>query len=462
MSVSEAGTETARVTRRAVLRLGVPVIIANLVNVFLPFVVLALMGRMSDEAIYLRSLFLPMSQIFVALLIAVEMSNQVVVAIARGSGRDREVLSNTVNMMRLAGVGGAVLVALMMLSAPLFAELLGVEPHAYEEFLSFARWTSLALFLQVGPAVCASTLRGVGRTQAAMVVVATLAALEAGGVLVIGLGAGMGPMSLPVSIAVASATALVVGLALLRREGMTPASWRLPLSAEPVRWLGRVGVPVAGTHLLLSGFTLAQMTIIGSYGPLVVAGFAAASTFQGVLLQPAIALGTATAILLNQQLGAGRKDQYARTLRLGVETSAVIYALLAVAVWSGGGLIGAFASSTPEIAAETARFFAIVGLSYLFMGVLLTLFTIMEQIGMGFLALALNIVFFAAIIVVGWYASGELADPAGLYWTFSVGNVTGSLCLTVVVPLMMRRLKSRTATASSQTPVPEAPPAAAD
>lgn len=45
MSVSEAGTETARVTRRAVLRLGVPVIIANLVNVFLPFVVLAQIGR---------------------------------------------------------------------------------------------------------------------------------------------------------------------------------------------------------------------------------------------------------------------------------------------------------------------------------------------------------------------------------------------------------------------------------
>ncbi|QBI52627.1 MATE family efflux transporter [Streptomonospora litoralis] len=451
-SDSDAGAPARPSTRRAVLRLGAPIIVANLVNVFLPFVVLALMGRMSDEAVYLRSLFLPMSQLFVAFVVAVDMSNQVAVAVAHGAKRRTDVVATTVNTARIAFGGGIVLVAALAAAAPLFADLLHVEEAARAEFLAFARWTSAALVLQFGPAVCASALRGIGRAQAAMAVVATLAVLETAGVVVVGLWAGMGPMSLPASIAVSSVCAAAVGLVLLRREGLGGAAWMLPLSAEPARWLLRVGVPVAGTHLLLTGFTTAQLSVIGPYGPEAVAGFAAANTFQGVLLQPAIALGTATAILLNQNVGAGRGARHGRTLRAGMEAAVVVYAAIALAVWSGADLIGAVASANPAMAAETARFFAIVGLTYVLMGSLLTLFTIMEQVGMGFSALTLNIAYFAALVVVGAHVSARMGDPDGLYWTLAVGNVIGPTCAVAVVPLVLRRLRERTAAAAAAAP----------
>jgi Na+-driven multidrug efflux pump len=424
----------AAADRGEILRLGTPIGLSMLGNVALPLVSFVMLGWMSSDALYVRSLYMPLSQLFVAVLLAFDSSTQTAVALAFGGRRLDDVPTLLWTMLGLGLASGAVLFLLLFATAPQLADLLSVAPSERGTFVSFLRWTAAASALHVVPVVSSACLRGGGRAAAGAGIVLTTAVTEVACVAVFGFGAGLGLWSVPIGIATACTVGSVLAWRRLRAFGVWFSVGGDGRSTrEAFTHLRGVGLPIAGTYLLLFGFSIAQLWMVGPFGETAVSGFSLAVTLQGVVIQPALAFGAATAIVMNQRRGAGLTGALSQTLRAGLRLTALVYLPLAAVVWALAGPIASLTTGNSAVAREAAEYLRVVGPSYLMMGVTLTAFTVLEQIGGGRKALLLNAGFFTALVLVGLYAVHRADAPSGLYWVVSLGNMGGVFAVAFVV-----------------------------
>lgn len=422
-----------RSVRRAIVQLAIPMALAEIVGLLVLVGIVALMGRMGDEALYVRALYLPVGHLFIAVYVGFGFSNQVAAAISRGRGRPEDVVPIALSFARMWAVAAAVLIVATLLAAPVLATVFSVPDGSRGDFTGFVRLMAVAELMQVGAILCASSLRGFGHARAGAAVVALSALLQFGGVALLGLGAGMGPTSVPVSIAVGSIAGTALGVWLLRRTGLWRPAMPKPWHPESVEHIRRVGLPVATTQLILFGANLGLLWVLGDFGPKVVSGFSSAVTLQFLVLMPAIVLGSAIAIVLNQQRGAGRNEWLPGTMTNGLGITIGVYVVIAVLMWAGSDLLGRLMTDSPDIAAQTALYLSTVALTYLLMGPVLMSLSIMEQIGAGLLAVILNFVYFAAIVVAGAIVVRAVPEPVALYRTIAVANLAGvSVVVTAV------------------------------
>ncbi|MEN3307784.1 MAG: hypothetical protein V7603_3986 [Micromonosporaceae bacterium] len=421
--------------------LALPIMFAALIGMLVQFAVVALLGRISDQALYMRSLYLPVAFLFVALAEAIDVCAQVSVAIARGRGdlRAPAALAGTLIRLGLAVVGVTALI--VVVGAPLLAGLVRVSSADRDLFVSFLRWSALANIAAVAPTVLVAAIRGWGRAAAAAAVSVIMAVVQVGGVAVLGYGTGLGVYSVPYATLASAAAGLGLGVLAWRRSGLPAEAWRR-WRAEAARVFGTVGGPVAASYLVLFGANLGTLWVIGPFGPAVVSGYASAYTLQTVVLVPAIALGSAAAIVMNHLRGNGRSDRIPAAFRAAVAMSVAIYLpASAVLWWARDGLAGT-ATGSPQIAAHTSRYLLFVAPTIGLICLVLVATTVLEQLGRGFVALALNVGYFGFVIALGGALARRAHDPDPLYLTITLTNLVGAPVVLSTAYALLRRLSS--------------------
>jgi len=411
---------------RAIAFLGLPMAAADVFGLLVLVGIVALMARMSADALYVRALYVPLVNVFAAVYAGLGISNQVAAAISRGRGRPKDVVPLAASFARVWLAVSVVLAVVVVVAAPALASALGAAPEHRELFVSFVRWMAPAELLQVGVVLCASSLRGFGRAGAGSAVSLVTALLQFIGVAVFGLGLHRGIFTVPASIAAGSLIGLALGLYLLRRNDLRAEPGWTGWRPEVLGHLLRVGLPVAITQFLLFGFNFGLLWVLARTGPDVVSGFSAAATLQVLLIMPGIVLGSAIAIVLNQQRGAGKAEWMPAGLSTGMRIGFGLYAVL----------------GAPRVAAVTTAYLSAVGLSYFIQGPVLTALTSMEQLGAGALALALNIVYFAAIVIVGRLVVDSYG-AVGVFRSIALINIAG-ISVVVAAFLVVRRFSRAT------------------
>lgn len=424
--------------RRAIVDIAVPMTVAEMVGVLVPITVVALMGWMGDEALYVRSLYMPLAFLFIAIQTAFDVSNQTATAITSGREARHDVIPIALSMARVWICVGLVTVVLAMVGAPFLADLLSVRASARGDFEWFVRWMSLANLTLVWPVLCASSLRGAGHPRAAAAITLTNASIEIGGVAALGLGAGLGVSAVPLATVAATVTGGVLGLVLLRRAGLAGSFRRVTWHREVVGQVLEIGLPVGMSYIVLFGMNLALLWVLTPFAPAVISGFSIAITVQSLMYMPGIVLGSAMAIVMNRQRGADRRSPVAPIFRVGLRVTIVVYAVLAVAGWLCRDLIGHLTSSDPQVAAQTAHFLGVVGPTYFVMGLVLASLTAIEQIGGGFVAVGLNVVYVCTIVIVGGMIARSVHNADGLYYTMMGTNLAGVLAVLVALVFVSR------------------------
>ncbi len=443
--------------RRRIRRLAIPIMLAALTGVGVQFATMALLGRISDQALYVRSLYLPVAFLIIALQEALDVATQVSVAITRGRGDISGTGPLAASFLRLGYLMMGAACVLIAALAPALARLLSASPADNAVFVSFVRWSALASLASVAPIVLAAVLRGWGKASSAAAVTMTNATVQVGGVALLGFGTGLGVYSVPWAILGGALAGLALGLIGWRRHGLP----RVPLLAwrrEAAIRLGVVGGPVAVSYLLLFGSNLGLLWILGPFGPLVVSGFAAAYTVQTVTIVPAIALGSATAIVMNQLRGQGHGQLLPSVFRSGLRLALWTYLPAAAVVWLARGLLADIATRSPLIAAQTERYLTVVGPTLALMGLVLVAVTVLEQLGAGVISIAANLLYFGVIIAVGGVLARHARGPADLYATIAITNTLGGP-LTVITALatIRHRAANRPARVVADQLVPASP-----
>ncbi len=426
-------------TRQQIIGLAVPMAIAQSLAILMPIVIVGILGWMGDQALQVRSLYMPLAFLFFAVQTAFDVTNQTMTALRTGRG-DRDVGPATLSVGLVWLVAGLVLAAALSLAGPALADLMGAPASIREPFVVFLRWMSLANLTLAWPVLCASALRGAGRAGPAATIMLVGTGVEVAGLAVLGLGTGMGTGALPLATALNGIVAGAYGTVVLVRADLLKSwGWR----PEALGHLLRTGLPVSLSSAVMFGMNFAFVVMLDPFGPNVIAGFASASTIQNLVFMPGMVLGSAAAIVMNQRRGASDGRRLVPVLGSALRVTLTVYAVLTPALWLLRGPIGHLTSGNARIAAETARYFEIVGPSYLVLGVVLTALMALEQIGGGFVAVAANLVYVIGSVTAAAVAARGAHGPSGLYAAMSGMNAAGLLAVVAAVVFVRRQDRRR-------------------
>jgi Na+-driven multidrug efflux pump len=441
---------------REIAALAGPIAFASAFALFAQWLIIVIIGRFGTEALYLRTLYLPLTFVFSAFHAGIDVSTQVAVARFKAHNPSGRGLSTVVRGTALAG--GVVMTgfaALLAAGAPLLAHLLGAQQQAVSPFATLVRLMCLAMVLEVPWLALAGALRGWGNAGSASVASMSVMVLQTAGVFLLGGPGGLGVMAVPWSIVIAAVLGLALTVGLVRRAGLDGVlTDRGAHGSDDARFgsalrsgfavLSNVGVPIGGTFVLLALVNSAQLRLLNRFGDAVVAGFGIGNATQTMVIVPAIGLGTAVAITINQ--GGGRPDASANlrtAVRRGLVIGASVYAPAGAALWLGSGLIARFAAGSAPVAASAGQFLRIVGPTLACVGVMLMFLTILEQVGSGFVALTFNAVYFGlSVALAGWLSAGS-TDPARFFGTLAAANIAALLVILPIVRYRLRRLIAR-------------------
>ncbi|WP_304452944.1 MATE family efflux transporter [Nocardiopsis sp. YSL2] len=435
---------------RGVLRYAAPMILAEGIGTAVPVVVIALIGWMGDDALYVRSLFMPVVFAFIAVQLSIAVTTQVAVALSAGR-RYSSAVSSAWWLARVGFAATAVVSAVFVFGAPLLADLLSVRPDVREQFEWFVRWVALAQITGIGPVVCAALLRGAERPRSAAALLLSAGGLEVAGVAALGLpgAVGWGLWSVPVAIASSGLIATVAGCWLIRRVGLWSRDRPIGGGSESTL-LKQVGVPVGAAYGVIFASNFALTWVVSVFGTATIAGFAVAYTLQTMIIVPGMAIGSATAIVVNQCRGREEFDRLRKVAQAGLAITGVLYALIAAVCWSGREWIALAIARDPGAASEAAAFLALVAPTYLFLGVVLASLSVLEQTGAGGLAVILNATYFGLICVIGGYLARGAGDVTPLYQTMAAFNLLGGVVVAAALWHVRRLQRPGAAVASPQ------------
>ncbi|GAA1585608.1 hypothetical protein GCM10009678_80220 [Actinomadura kijaniata] len=424
--------------RRQIVRLTVPMMAARLLAILVPILIIGMLGWMDGEALQIRSLYMPMAFLFFALQAIFDVATQTIMALRSGRG-EHDAGPTLASMALVWLVGGLVFAGALSAGAPALAEVLGAPPESADHFAWFLRWMAFANMTLAGPVLCAAALRGTGRAGTAALIVLVGSVLEVAGLAVLGFGADMGTAALPLATVLNGLVGGALGIVLVSRAGLLGGwGWQ----REVLRYLPQTGLPVCMSSLVMFGMNLAFVRMLSPFGPTVIAGFATAATVQNLLVMPALTLGSASAIVMNQRLGADR-PQLAPVLRTALRITVAVYAVITPVVWLSRGLIGSVTAENGRIAEETARYFAIVAPSYLALALVLAVMMALQQVGGVRMALSATVLYVVLTVAVGAWASQGADGPVPLYSVMSAMNVGGLLAVAGALAFVRRQDRRR-------------------
>jgi Na+-driven multidrug efflux pump len=420
---ADAGAAQPDVSYARIVRVAAPMMLSTLTGVGSQLVVMALIGRMGESALYVRSVYAPIAYLFLAATTGLSVTLQVAVAQAHGRGQDASISGQAGSVARAGVVLYLLLGGALVAGAGLLGDAVRIAPGHSAEFHEFLLAMAGATLVGMLGELSSSVLRGLGRTGVAAIITASYVALYLAIIGVVGVVLHGGLMAVPLAAALAGVVEVIAGLFLLIRGGVVRPAGLAGWQPRIPRQLVAIGLPVCTTLIVLCVVNLVLLRIVAPGGQFAVAGFTIGYTVQSAVITPAIGLGSAIGILMNHHVAAGSVRAARSVFRRGMLLGACTYLVAGILAPVLGGPLSGLLSGNPEIAAQARHFLDVVGPSFACTGVILTALTVLEQVGYAAFATKLNAGYFAVILAVGWIAADATHRIDGLYWTLAIGPV---------------------------------------
>jgi putative MATE family efflux protein len=308
--------EVRRDTIRAVVTLGTPIVLANLLTWAVGFADILMVSRLGDAALAGLGMATQIFFLVVILILAVTTGTMALVARFVGAGDDRMV-SHVVRQSLLLALGQAALIgAVGILVAPTLFRWLGATPEVAEAGVLYLRILFLGVAAPVIDFTVASIFRGAGDSVTPLRITAAVVVLNIAGNVVFIFGAGPVPAMGVAGAALSTVLARGIGAAwgwrllLAGRNGVrwVPGSWRP--DHEMMRRVLRIGIPTAVEGFLRAGSGLAFLGIIArtAPGPIAVAAHTVGLQLESFTRMPSFGISVGATALVGQRLGAGEPD----------------------------------------------------------------------------------------------------------------------------------------------------------
>jgi putative MATE family efflux protein len=371
------------------LRLAAPNVVVNVVLIAVTATVDAhFVGRMGPEALAGLSLVFPLIMLMQQMANS-SMGGAIASAIARaiGAGRHSDASALVVHGVIIAAAMAAIFASVLLLGGPAVYGMMGGSDDTRAAALEYSNAIFAGALAYWLLSTLTSVVRGAG--QAAVLALVYIAAEGVHIALVPLLMFGIGPLP-PLGIAgagIATVTSFAASSAILLwyiASGRTAIRLTLRgmrLDRGLFIEILRVGAPMS-LQPILNNLALATLTgFVGALGAVQLAGFGVAVRLEYLLYPLAFGLGAGALAMVGTNIGAGN---FARAERI-----AWIAAGLAAAITGCIGLFGvtlpdvwtSLFTTAPDIYVLAARYLAITGSAYVFLGLGLTLASSFQAAG---------------------------------------------------------------------------------
>lgn len=362
------------------VRLAVPIMITNLLQVAYNLVDAWFLGRLNAEAVSVPAIAFNVIFLLSVFGLGFAQAGTTVISQAHGAGEPRRVDFFAAQTLGLVTTAGVVMCIIGLAATEPLLVLLRVPESVLDNTQVYMRIIFSGIPFMFFFFVLQGIFQGVGDSMTPLCVQLGTVVLNAvlDPLFIFGLGplpamgvAGAATATF-ISRGVSAAAILVI---LLKRPGKI----KVRVHAGDMRpdwgcWrrLAGIGLPVAsGMGMAALGFTVLQ-GVVNGFGVAVVAAFGVGNRIIGMFNMPAIGLSRATASLVGQELGAGSLDGAREVVRVSVMAMLVFIVPAMTFTFFFGNWVMRFFVDDPEVVSHGATLFRIVSVSV----IPFTLFTV--------------------------------------------------------------------------------------
>jgi MATE family, multidrug efflux pump len=423
------------------LRLAAPMAVGIAAIILFTVVDTFFVGQLGSRQLAAMSFCFPVNFVVYSIVMGIGIGTTSVIARAIGEGDRAKVRRLATDALLLAGT----LVLLVAGTCFLFLDEIFAAMGADADLMPMIRaymvpWLGGVGLLMI-PMVGNSAIRATGDTKspAVIMMISGVANVVLDPLLIFGLGPfpRLELRGAAIATVISWAITFVAALYLLiRRERMIER--RIPRLSEvweSWRAILYVGLPAAGTNLLMPLAAGVLTRLAAGYGTATVAAYGVGTRLDMLSMVGINALSTALTPFVGQNYGAGRRERVEEAARFSMRASLVFGIGIAAIYGLGAGPIARIFNDEAAVTDAAAHYLRIVPLAYGFAGVgvlVNTIFIALNQPGYASLLMVIRLFVFNVPIA---YAGSTLFGITG----FFAGIAVGMGLIAPVAFLMIRR-----------------------
>ncbi|UTR13972.1 MATE family efflux transporter [Salipaludibacillus sp. LMS25] len=194
-----------------------------------------------------------------------------------------------------------------------------------------------------------------------------------------------------------------------------------------VKQIFKLGLPSGLSMIVISGGTLAIMTVVTSFGEEVVAGFSAAQRLDSLIMLPALTLGSAINSMAGQNIGARKWDRVGAISKNGLLLiAAVSLSLSTLVFFTAESAVSLFVQDPATVSFGTL-YVQTVAFFYPFLGINFVLNGVVRAAGAMFQVFILNILSFWVLRFPLTYGFSRWLGEAGIGVGMALSLIMSSL-----------------------------------
>ena len=362
---------------RTLIKLTIPMFLAILAMVVFNLVDTAFVGRLGTEELAAISFTFPVVLVINSLAGGLGVGASAVISQAIGKGDRYRVQRLTTDSLGLSVMVVVVFVSIGLVTIDPLFRLLGATPEVLPLIRQYMTLWYIGVIFVVIPMVGNAAIRATGdtRTPATIMMVAAGINIILDPILIFGLGffPGLGIAGAALATVIARAITLGASLwVLVRRERMV--IWSRPKLKEVwASWkqVLYIGLPAAGTNVLVPISAAIITGMVAAYGPEAVAALGVGTRVESLALGVIMALASVLTPFVGQNWGAGCLDRV-RLSASYVQRFALLWGvLLFILLIAFGRSVALIFSDDAVVVATLIDYLRIVPLSYGLLGLLM-------------------------------------------------------------------------------------------
>jgi putative MATE family efflux protein len=391
------------------------------------------LGKVGDSALAAFSFGFPILMIITSVAIGLSAGTSSVVARAIGSNDLRRARRLTTDSLVLSFLVTATLSGIGILTIePLFL-LLGAPPDMIPMIKSFMTILYVGIPFFVVGMVGTSSMRATGDTvlPGKIMIAGAVFNIVLDPIFIFGLGPipAMGLDGAAIAALLARGAMFVGTLYILVRR-LKMVSFNKPDPVELKKsWIDilHVGLPAAGTNVIIPVVMAFITAMIARYGPEAVAGFGVASRIESMVLVIYYALSSVIGPFSGQNLAAGKGDRIQLALRHCLVFCLVSGLLVAVLLASGSGFLPGLFSQNPEVIGVAKLFMWIAPISYGAYGIVMVVNAAFNGLGKPMPAVYISVGRMIVLYLPIAFIAESFYGMAGIFVAYALANLISGL-----------------------------------
>jgi len=361
---------------QSLITLAAPIMLANLFQTTYNLIDTFWLGKLGKVAVAAPAIAWPLIFLMISLGLGFTVAGTALVAQNTGAQRHEEAHKTAGQLLTLMLISSIVIAVIGVVGARPLMLLMGAGPDLIDAATAYLQIIYCGLPALFGVFVFTALLNAIGDTITPMKLIGASVALNLllDPLLIFGWGPfpAWGVTGAAVATVISRGIFSIIGIALLFSGKMELHIRRrhLVLHWRTIREILLIGAPASlGQSGTAIGFSI-MTGILARFGTAVIGAFGIGSRIISVATMPAMGLGQATATIVAQNLGAGKKQRAERCawIAMGISTAFLIAAAIAVYLLRTS-LIRVFVTD-PDVIRLGERMFSLIAVAFPFVGIL--------------------------------------------------------------------------------------------